>query len=327
MARLLIIGIIVIPLLAAVTPQIQLWLRLSEAIERLHIDPHGRYLAYQVVDKNKLKVLNLQNKFIFAVSTNYVGEALFWAPGGHRLFYRELQLSKGKKPKISSNIKAFDVAQGRSHLIESLPSSSGLLTLDPRDLTFQIMYDQGIKVKKIYYPSNRLARWQVGRRTQGGKWLATQRGMLQVESDGRSYTKLADDNSGLDSFAIAPRGDAVLWSTQGGRIYLQREGEQVSFIARGRDPSWHPRGEHFVYTKAVFVGRKLVDYDLRLRDYRGQERALTRTRSARERWPVWRENGRQILFTREKTMDIFALHLQAHIPARVAKREQERGRR
>ena len=323
MGRLLVISLLVVPQLAAVLPQTQLWLRLGEAVENLRIDPHGRYLAYQVTDKNKLKVLNLQNKFIFAVSTNYVGGAIFWAPGGHRLFYRELQLNEGKNPKITSNIKAFDVTQGKSHLLESLPSSSGLLTFDPRDLTFQIMYDQGIKVKKIYYPSNRLAQWQVGRRTQGGKWLATQRGMLLVESDGRSYAKLADDNTGLASFAIAPRGNAVLWGTQGGRIYLQRAGQEVSFIARGRDPSWHPQGQHFVYAKSVFVGRQLVDYDLRLRDYRGQERALTRTRATRERWPVWREGGQQILFTREKTMDIFALHLRPHTPARVAGRERE----
>ena len=323
MTRLLVISLIVMPQLAAVLPQTQLWLRLDEAIENLRIGPHGRYLAYQVTGKNKLKILNLHNKFIFTVSTSYVGGATFWAPGGHRLFYRELQLNEGKNKKITSNIKSFDVAQGKSHLIESLPSSSGLLTFDPRDLTFQVMHDKGIKVNKIYYPSNRLAKWQVGRRTQGGKWLATQRGMLLVESDGRSYTKLADDNTGLASFSIAPRGNAVLWGTQGGRVYLQRGGKEVSFIARGRDPSWHPQGQHFVYAKAVFVGRKLVDYDLRLRDHRGQERALTRSRSARERWPVWREGGQQILFTREKTMDIFALHLRPHTPARVAGRERE----
>lgn len=331
MARLLIISLIVMPHLAAVLPQAQLWLRLREAVENLQLDPHGRYLAYQERGKNTLKVLNLQTKFIYTVSTSYVGGAFFWAPGGHRLFYRELELESGKgsekgkdkNQKILSNIKAFDVAQGKSYLIESLPSSSSMLTFDPRDLTFQIMYDKGIKVKKIYYPSNRLAKWQVGRRTQGGKWLATQRGMLLVESDGRSYTKLADDNTGLASFAIAPRGKAVLWSTKGSRVYLQREGKEVSFIARGRDPSWHPQGQHFVYAKAMFVGHKLVDYDLRLRDYRGQERALTRTRATRERWPVWREGGQQILFTRENTMDIFALHLQPHTPARVAGREQE----
>ena len=348
MPRLFLISLVVLPHLAAVMPQTQLWLRLSEAVANLQIDPRGRYLAYQAAGKNKLKVLNLQNKFVFTVTTSYVGGAFFWAPGGHRLFYRELELEskaavgnarllarsshsgkvlaereRGKKPKIYSHIKVFDVAQGKSHLLESLPSSSGMLTFDPRDLTFQVMHDQGIKVNKIYYPSNRLAKWQVGRRTQGGKWLATQRGMLLVESDGRSYRKLADDDTGLVSFAIAPRGEAVLWGTRGGRIYLQRAGEEVSFIARGRDPSWHPQGQHFVYAKAIFVGRKLVDYDLRMRDYRGQERALTRTRAARERWPVWREGGQQILFTREKTMDIFALQLRSHTPKRVAGRERE----
>ena len=319
--RLFIISLVACSQLAAVIPQTQLWLRLNEAIAHLQIDPHGRYLAYQSVATNDLKVLNLQSKFIFTVSSRYVGGAFFWAPGGHRLFYRELLAHKDKKQKITSNIKAFDVTQRRSHVIESLPSSSGWLTFDPRDLTFQVMYSKGIKVKKIYYPSNRLAKWQVGQRTQGGKWLATQKGMLVVAGDGRSYSKLADDDTGLAAFAIAPRGDAVLWGTQGGRIYLQREGEEVSFVARGRDPSWHPQGQHFVYSKAIYVGSRLVDYDLRLRDYRGQERALTRTRFARERWPVWREGGQQILFTREKTMDIFALHLRSQHPARVAHRD------
>ncbi len=323
MPRMLVIALVVLPQLAAVLPRAQLWLRLQTAVEYLQIDPHGRYLAYQETGKNKLKVLNLQNKFIFTVTNNYVGGAFFWAPGGHRLFYRELHLRKDKKPKITSYIKVFDVAQGKSHQLSSLPSSSGPPTFDPRDLTFQIMHDKGIKVSKIYYPSNRLAKWQVGQRTQGGKWLATQKGMLLVASDGRSYTKLADDDTGLASFAISPRGEAVLWSTQGGRVYLQQEGEEAGFIARGRDPSWHPQGQHFVYAKAIFVGRKLVDYDLRLRDYRGQERVLTSTRAARERWPVWTRKGQQILFTREKTMDIFALHLQPPPPAHVAKRTQE----
>ena len=323
MARLLVIAIVVLPQLAAVMPQTQVWLRLQEAIEHLRSDPHGRYLAYQVAGQNKLKVLNLKTKFIFTVTNNYVGGAFFWAPGGHRLFYRELLADKDKKQKITSYIKVFDVSQGKSHLLTSLPSSSGLLSFDPRDLTFRLMHDKGITTKKIYYPSNRLAKWQVGRRTQGGKWLATQRGMLLVESDGRSYRKLADDDTGLASFAISPRGKAVLWSTQGGRVYLQREGEEVSFIARGRDPSWHPQGQHFAYAKAVFVGHQLVDYDLRLRDYRGQERALTRTRAARERWPVWRKGGQQILFTREQTMDIFALHLRPSTPAHVAGRERQ----
>ena len=341
MARLLVISLVVLPQLAAVMPQTKVWLRLQEAITHLRSDPHGRYLAYQAEGKNTLKVLNLQTKFIFTVSNAYVGGAFFWAPGGHRLFYRELlsEVARGqkareeaivsktaKKPKITSHIKVFDVAQGKPHLLTSLPSSSGMPTFDPRDLTFQIMHDKGITVNKIYYPANRLAKWQVGRRTQGGKWLATQRGMLLVESDGRSYRKLADDNTGLASYAISPRGRAVLWSTQGGRIYLQREGEEVSFIARGRDPSWHPQGRHFVYAKAIFVGSKLVDYDLRLRDDRGQERALTRTRAARERWPVWRKGGQQIIFTREQTMDIFTLHLRPSTPAHVAGREQENKR-
>lgn len=317
-ARLLVVVVAAWLQLAAVTPQTQVWLRLPEAVQNLRIDPHGRYLAYQAKTTQELKVLHLESKNIFSVSKRYVGGAFFWAPGGHRLFYRELQ--SDRQQKITSNIKVFDVAQRRSHQLESFASSSGLLTFDPRDLTFQLMHAGGIKVKKIYYPSNRLAKWQIGRRTQGGKWLATQRGMLLVDSSGRAYVKLEDDGTGLAAFAIAPRGDAVLWGTQGGRIYLQQEGGEVSYIDRGRDPSWHPQGQLFAYAKSIYVGNRLVDYDLQLRDRRGQGRFLTRTRFSRERWPVWKADGQQILFTREKTTDIFALLLRSQFGvARIAR--------
>ena len=182
-------------------------------------------------------------------------------------------------------------------------------TFDPRDLTFQLMYNKGIKVKKIYYPNNRLAKWQVGRRTRGMKWLATPKGMLVVKDGGKSYAKLADDDSGLASFSIASKGQAVLWGTNAGNIYLQRDEGEVRYVARGRDPCWHPLDELYVYSKARYVGQKLVDYDLYFADMFGRGRYLTHTPFSRERYAVWRNKGKQLLFTREKTTDIFAMNL------------------
>ena len=201
MQKLILIVPVIFCQLAIVTPQVTVWLRLAEAVETLQIDPHGRYLAYLSKGSPGLKVLNLQNKYVYTVSDRRVGGSFFWAPGGHRLFYRELDLTKNKI--ITSKIKVFDVSQRRSHLLESFASSSGFLTFDPRDLTFQVMYDKGIKSKKIYYPDNRLAKWQVGRRTRGEKWVATQKGMLVVKNGGYSFTKLPDDDSGVASFSIA----------------------------------------------------------------------------------------------------------------------------
>ena len=293
--------------LKTVTPQSQLWLRLKETVTNVRIDPHGRYLAYLPNNDNGIRVLEIKNRYIYQVSTQRVGGSFFWAPAGYRLFYRELHLASDGK-KIASTIKAFDVKQRKSHHIESLPSSSGFLTFDPRDLTFRIMYGKGlIKINKIYYPDNRLARWQVGQRTQGYQWLATQKGMFVVKNSGTTVSRLADDHSGVASFMVAPRGQAIIWGTNKGKIYLHDNTGKVQFIDRGRDPAWHPHGRRFVYAKAIYIGNKLIDYDLRFADRHGYGRYLTRTRYSRERWPNWL--GEQVVFTREKTMDLFALTL------------------
>lgn len=292
------------PVLKTVSPQLQVWLRLKEAVTNLRLDQHGRYLAYLPKEGSGLKVLQIKNRYIYRVSKQRVGGSFFWAPAGHRLFYRELHLDKNNK--IASTIKVFDVAQRQSHQIESLPSSSGFLTFDPRDLTFRIMYGKGlIKINKIYYPDNRLAKWQVGQRTQGNQWLATQQAILVVKGNGT--TRLADDRSGISSFMVSPRGQAIIWATNKGNIYLHDSDGKVQFIDRGLDPAWHPQGQRFVYAKAIYIGNQLIDYDLRFADRHGYGRYLTRTRYSRERWPNWL--GEQIVFTREKTMDLFAITL------------------
>lgn len=291
----------------AINPQVQVWLGLKEAVTNIRVDPHGRYLAYLPNKGNGIRVLQIKTRYIYRVSKQRVGGSFFWAPAGHRLFYRELHLGKDNK-KVASTIKVFDVAQRQSHHLDSLSSSSGFLTFDPRDLTFRIMHGKGlIKVKKIYYPDNRLAKWQVGQRTQGYQWLATQKAILVVKDRGATITRLADDQSGIASFMVAPRGQAIIWGTNKGNIYLHDDNGKVQFIDRGRDPAWHPSGQRFVYAKAIYIGNKLIDYDLRFADRRGYGRYLTRTRYSRERWPNWL--GEQIVFTREKTMDLFAITL------------------
>lgn len=289
----------------------RVWLRLSEAPQHLTINSRGNYLAYVPQNGIGLKVINLKTKNIYSVSNAQVGAAFFWASEGFRLFYRELHFgAEDAADNIRSELRAYDVGNLRSHLLDTFPSSSGFPTLDPRDLTIQIMHDKGIKVKKIYYPGNRLAKWQVGRRTRGRKWLATQKSMLVLKNGGMSYSSLADDGSGIESYSIANNGQAVLWATKAGNIYLHQEEGAVRYIGHGRDPRWHPKnGDLYAYSKARFIGHKLVDYDLHVANVRGNGRDITYTPHTRERFPMWRNKGKQLLFTRERTTDIYFMNL------------------
>ncbi|MDE3269046.1 MAG: hypothetical protein OYH77_02045, partial [Pseudomonadota bacterium] len=265
--------------------------------------PFSQMLCFVLNKTNKNKKKNLP------ISTAQVGAGFFWASGGFRLFYRELHF--GKDPQdVRSELRVYDVGNWRSHLLDKFPSSSGFPTFDPRDLTLQIMHAKGIKVKKIYYPGNRLAKWQVGRRTRGRKWLATPKSMLVLKNGGMSYTSLADDGSGIESYAIANKGQAVLWATRAGNVYLHQAEGEVQHIGRGRDPRWHPKnGNLYVYSKARFVGHQLVDYDLHVADVDGAGRDLTYTPHTQERFPLWRNKGKQLLFTRARTTDIYFINL------------------
>ena len=284
-------------------------MRLSEAAQYLTLNSRGNYLAYVPQKGIGLKIINLKTKNIYSVSTAQVGAAFFWASEGFRLFYRELHFGAHAQD-VRSELRVYDIGHLRSHLLDKFPSSSGFPTFDPRDLTIQIMHDKGIKVKKIYYPGNRLAKWQVGRRTRGRKWLATQKSMLVLKNGGMSYSSLADDGSGIESYSIANNGQAVLWATKAGNIYLHQEEGAVRYIGRGRDPSWHPRnGDLYAYSRARFIGHKIVDYDLHVANVQGQGRDITYTPHTRERFPMWRNKGKQLLFTRERTTDIYFMNL------------------
>ena len=102
-------------LLAVIKPQTHVWMRLGESAKSLQLEPNGKFLAYIPQSGMGLKILNLKNKYIYAVSTKQIGNAFFWAPGGYRLFYRELHFAA---EKTYSELRVYDVGQLKSHLLE-----------------------------------------------------------------------------------------------------------------------------------------------------------------------------------------------------------------
>lgn len=299
------------PATATVKPVTTPFLRGTAALNHMSLDPKGRFLAYIGDDGLGLSVIDIKTRNIFKVTDAQVGGSFFWSPDGFRLFYREQSktppTSDGKAAtnEVTSVVKAYDCALGRSVVLDEIPMPTGLLTFDPRDLRMHLMSPKGIRTKRIYFPDERLARWQVAQRNEAGKWLATQAGILWVTQGGYAMRRLEDDDTGLDSFDIAPDGDAIAWATKGGKIYMMRSGKPVTMVGYGRDPKWHPEKPRLVYAGARMVGNRAASYDLRVVDGNGTSKWLTSTQHSDERWPHWHPDGNQVIYTMSRTTDVF----------------------
>jgi len=171
----------------------------------------------------------------------------------------------------------------------------------------QLMSLDGIRTKRIYFPGERLARWQVAQRNEPGKFLATQKGIIWVTQGGYAMRRLKDDAAALDSFDISPDGNWIAWATTEGHIYASHNGKTPKLIGFGRDPRWHPEKPLLVYAGARMVGNHVINYDLRVADMKGGGRFLTSTQYSDERWPQWHPKGNQILYTIAKTTDVYLL--------------------
>ena len=292
---------------AVVAAKVTALLRADNALNRMRVDPKGRFIAYIGDTGLGLAVLDLKTKNIYQVTDAQVGASFVWSPDGFRLFYREqVPNSDGH---LKTTVKAFDCALAQSVVLDEMPSASGFLTFDPRDLRLQILSPKGVRTKRIYFPGERLARWQVAQRIELGKWLATQHGMLWLTQGGFAMRRIDDDGSGVESFDISPTGDSVVWATIQGRVYLSQNGKPATLIANGRDPRWHPEEPKIVFAGARMVGNKIIGYDLRLADMQGPGRFLSATQFSDERWPQWQPKSDRILYTIDKTTDAYFMEV------------------
>lgn len=279
------------------------FVRADNALNRMRVDPKGRYVAYVGDDGTGLSVLDLKSKNIYKVSNAQIGASFFWSPDGFRLMYRELSSQNGVD--VASELKAYDCVLARSVSLEKMAFATGILTFDPRDLRMHLMSAKGIRTKRIYFPDERLARWQVAQRKESGKWLATQAGILWVTQGGYQMRRLDDDGAALESFDISPDGDTIAWATTTGKVYTSKAGKTPKFIGYGRDPRWHPEKSQLIYAGARMVGNTAVSYDLRISDASGNGKFLTSTQYSDERWPQWHPKGDQIIYTINKSTDVF----------------------
>lgn len=304
-------GLAAVPALDAGVPSEkgpQAVLRLGDAPEMLRLDPKGRFLAFR--QGEVLKVLDLKDSGVHRVGVVPAGPSYTWAPDGFRLIY----LNTKSTPKVvTTNIEVFDAALVASKTVRTVDSATGFPTMDARTLGAYVFTPGGLTTVKLSFPDDRLAKWQIAHRQNGkGKYVATSGGMLWFESgesrggDSSKMTRLEDDGSALESFAMSPDGSAVAWATVDGYVYRSIDGAAAELVDRGRDPSWHPEKGELLYAGARMSGNKIAGFDLKAAGSR-DKRFITNTPFSDERWPQWDKAAKRIFYTVARTTDIFMI--------------------
>ena len=293
---------------AVVKPMPQGYLRLQGEASQLKSDLSGKKIAFTDPKGFNLRFLDLTTKKVYKISKHKVDGSFFWSPNGFRIFYRELVTGGKVDPAVYSVVKVYDVHLKESTELDRFKGLSGYLTFDPRDLRFNLMHAKGVLQKRISFPGERLAKWQLAQRTDEGKFIGSQKSMLWLSHAGFTMRRLLDDESGIQSFDISPDGSSVVWATFDGQIYLSRGGSHPAFIALGLDPKWHPESPIFVFSGIRKIGTKIVGHDLRLSDSEGKITSLTATGSSQERWPVW-VGQESVVYSLSGTTDLYQIRL------------------
>jgi Tol biopolymer transport system component len=290
---------------AIVHPDATSWMRLSSSASQLKIAPKGRFIAYVGEENRGLHVLDTQTRKIFSVTTQFVSSSFFWSPDGFRVVYREMGALDGER--IDSIVKVFDCKLMSSVTLNRFDHRTGFLTFDPRDFKFLLMHKSGIHSMHIAFPDIRLARWQLAQKEDFGKWVAAQNGILWVTMGGLTMKRMTDDGSPVDSFDLSPDGKSIAWATTKGIVYTSNEGGNSVIVGFGKDPDWHAKQNLLLYAGFHMTGNIATGSDLRVVDQSGRGRWITQTQYSNERWPQWQTDRDAIIFTKEKTTDLYTL--------------------
>ncbi len=287
----------------AVTKGNSLWMRLNGGAQYMQMDPRGNFIAYTNTDGRGLNILNIKSAEIFAISKHQVGQAFFFAPDGCRLFYREMY--KNPDASVTSEVSAYDCALKKSISLAKLPHVTGLLSFDPRDMRLSLLHEKGIHTQRLSFPGERLARWQEQDQPETGKWVASQKGILWITSEGTKMRKMQDDGSEVQALDISPDGSSIVWATTSEQIYTSHMGRQPKLIGDGRDPRWHPQSKTIAFVAPRKLGKVTIDYDIKVTDSSGNGKFITATPGTPERWPLWSPDGKNLIWTRNNSTDLF----------------------
>lgn len=278
------------------------WLRVRDDIDSLKINTSATALLFETKAKPGLRYLNTYTRKYFSVTDDYVNGSYLWSPDGFRVFYRSLINSK---EKVTSIIKSFEIKTKKTEIIKTIDGPTGYLVYGTNTKEMQIMTPEGIQSFKIDY-KNQPKNYEANLKTNN--WIVTNKSILWYDNASNSLKTVQTTEEEISSFSLSNDLGRIAWSTAKNKVYLSEQGSPASYLGRGRDPRWHPFKPLLVYAAARMLGSQIRDYDLRIIDmkYRAQK-FLTNTPATEEIAPEWHPKGDKILFTKNKTTDIYLM--------------------
>lgn len=251
-------------------------------------------------DLHELAVLSLKDGAVYKVPDNGFGSEYAWVPFGQRLIYTR-HYNQG------SELRVFDVFSGKSKTLQSYSHALGAVNIDPRDMRIRLVHEKGLHNLQLRFPGLKLARWQTEAQAPGGSFLVSRNRVFTVNENGTSLHPVFSSEFTIRSFSLSPDGLRLAWATDDGKLYQAILGQKSQWIGFGRDPSWHPRLLLLAFSGARQLGQQSIDQDICILDERGMKHWLTFTPQSAERWPVWDELQKRLIFTIEKTTDLYAI--------------------
>lgn len=280
------------------------WLRFNEPFVGTKTSPNGAYLAYIGLDSDALKILDIKSQQVFIVSSAV--DSFVWSPHSQKLFF----VKQGKvNNKVKSRVCVFDMSTKKTHLLAENKGPIGWLNFSKVD--YKLMYLDHLGVlhsHTLIYPNNRVAKWQKAINSRQS-WLADKGGIHWVSFDTKKVKTVYKSDLEINqvaSFSTSYNGNYIAWATKDNHIYVAFSNKRIQKIGVGKEPSWHPHAERLIFSGArLTVGSKIRSFDLRLMDEHGSLYWITKTQDLSERWPIWKHNGANFIFSIKDTTDLF----------------------
>lgn len=278
------------------------WLRVRDDIESLKINTGATAIVYESKAKPGLIHLNTYTRKYMTITNDFVNGAYLWSPDGFRIFYRALE---NHDSKITSVIKSFEIKTKKTDIIKKIDGPTGFLVYGINTREMQIMTPDGIQSFAIDY-KNETKKPDPKLRTNN--WIVTNKSILWYDTQLKKLKTVHNTEQDIKSFSLSNDLNKIAWSTADSRVYLSEKGLEAVYLSRGKDPQWHPFKPLLIYASARMLGSKIRDYDLRIVDIKQKnQKYLTNTPATEEVAPEWHPKGDKILYTKNRTTDIYLM--------------------
>ncbi len=278
----------------------QPWVRFAEPIEQLEVSPNGQFVAY--VSKQELKVLNLATHEIYQVTKfSPAHQSFFWPPAGYRLFYLENQK---KNDVVLQHLKAFQVLEGKHEEIKQLDGGVEFVAFNPANqkMTFYTPSKKQMESLSVEFFSH-----NIQHATSHNRWAVTSKQIHRLDQAFRSHLVFTAKGEDILFFDISSDNEMIAWQTSAAKVYVAGFSSPPKLLDRGLEPKWHPQTRTLLYTGVRMLGSAISEKDIKTYDFAKNESTwLTQTNGVHERWPRWKGKDPYVMFTKERTTDLFA---------------------